>query len=92
VEGIGSAAGRSANPLADALHGRARLQQGQSHAPASAPHSMDTGDIGAGMGSDREQKNQGAAMDAPTYKTWWAHQDSNLEPKDYESSALTVEL
>lgn len=23
---------------------------------------------------------------------WWAHQDSNLEPKDYESSALTVEL
>ena len=22
----------------------------------------------------------------------WAHQDSNLEPKDYESSALTVEL
>ena len=24
--------------------------------------------------------------------TWWAHQDSNLEPKDYESSALTIEL
>src|SRR5687768_4649039 len=23
---------------------------------------------------------------------WWAHQDSNLEPKDYESSALTIEL
>ena len=23
---------------------------------------------------------------------WWAHKDSNLEPKDYESSALTVEL
>ena len=23
---------------------------------------------------------------------WWAYQDSNLEPKDYESSALTVEL
>src|SRR5690606_41261213 len=22
----------------------------------------------------------------------WAHQDSNLEPKDYESSALTIEL
>jgi hypothetical protein len=25
-------------------------------------------------------------------RTWWAHQDSNLEPKDYESSALTIEL
>ena len=24
--------------------------------------------------------------------SWWAHQDSNLEPKDYESSALTIEL
>lgn len=23
---------------------------------------------------------------------WWAHQDSNLEPRDYESPALTVEL
>ena len=23
---------------------------------------------------------------------FWAHQDSNLEPKDYESSALTIEL
>gem|GEM_PF-6740313 len=23
---------------------------------------------------------------------WWAHQDSNLEPTDYESAALTVEL
>ncbi len=23
---------------------------------------------------------------------WWAHRDSNPEPKDYESSALTVEL
>ena len=23
---------------------------------------------------------------------WWAHKDSNLEPKVYESSALTVEL
>ena len=24
--------------------------------------------------------------------TWWAHQDLNLEPTDYESAALTVEL
>jgi len=23
---------------------------------------------------------------------WWAHWDLNPEPKDYESSALTVEL
>jgi len=23
---------------------------------------------------------------------WWAHQDLNLEPTDYESAALTVEL
>src|SRR5690606_13161768 len=23
---------------------------------------------------------------------WWAHQDSNLEPRDYESPALTIEL
>ena len=29
-----------------------------------------------------------------TLKThrWWAHQDLNLEPTDYESAALTVEL
>jgi hypothetical protein len=25
-------------------------------------------------------------------RRWWAHQDSNLEPTDYESAALTVEL
>ena len=28
----------------------------------------------------------------PWTSFWWAHQDSNLEPKDYESSALTIEL
>ena len=27
-----------------------------------------------------------------TYEVWWAHQDLNLEPTDYESAALTVEL
>lgn len=32
------------------------------------------------------------ALIALTAHGWWAHQDSNLEPKDYESSALTVEL
>ena len=25
-------------------------------------------------------------------KTWWARRDLNPQPKDYESSALTVEL
>ena len=25
-------------------------------------------------------------------REWWARQDSNLQPKDYESSALTIEL
>ena len=25
-------------------------------------------------------------------RLWWAHQDLNLEPTDYESAALTVEL
>ena len=24
--------------------------------------------------------------------SWWAHQDSNLEPDGYEPSALTIEL
>ena len=31
-------------------------------------------------------------MVSPIASMVWAHQDSNLEPKDYESSALTVEL
>ena len=30
--------------------------------------------------------------DALVTMVWWACQDSNLEPKDYESSALTIEL
>ena len=28
----------------------------------------------------------------PRTCNWWAHQDSNLEPRDYESRALTIEL
>ena len=31
-------------------------------------------------------------MESPDIYLWWAHEDSNLEPKDYESSALTIEL
>ena len=30
--------------------------------------------------------------DRSSYWVWWAHQDLNLEPTDYESAALTVEL
>ena len=26
------------------------------------------------------------------FKEWWARQDSNLRPRDYESPALTAEL
>ncbi len=29
---------------------------------------------------------------SPHLVAWWAHQDLNLEPTDYESAALTVEL
>ena len=29
---------------------------------------------------------------AEFFLRWWAHQDLNLEPTDYESAALTVEL
>ena len=39
---------------------------------------------------ERARPVQGAVV--PPRDTWWAHQDSNLEPKDYESSALTIEL
>lgn len=35
---------------------------------------------------------EAARADHCAIPMWWAHQDSNLEPKDYESSALTVEL
>ena len=33
-----------------------------------------------------------AHIAANRWYIWWAHEDSNLEPKDYESSALTIEL
>src|SRR5207342_630834 len=34
----------------------------------------------------------GCGREGFLHSLWWAHQDSNLEPKDYESSALTIEL
>ena len=27
-----------------------------------------------------------------SFRSWWARSDLNREPKDYESSALTIEL
>ena len=39
-------------------------------------------------GSDTVPKKISALRNAG----WWAHQDSNLEPRDYESRALTIEL
>ena len=41
-----------------------------------------------------------APLDLPVWRSvvagrhlaWWAHQDLNLEPTDYESAALTIEL
>lgn len=35
---------------------------------------------------------EGTADDPKCLIRWWAHQDSNLKPRDYESPALTVEL
>ena len=35
---------------------------------------------------------QGAIPVPETEDAWWAHLDSNQEPWDYESPALTVEL
>jgi hypothetical protein len=35
---------------------------------------------------------EGAAAPGDILLSWWAHQDSNLEPKRYEHSALTIEL
>ena len=32
------------------------------------------------------------ARSRPVSEGWWAHQDLNLEPADYEPAALTVEL
>ena len=35
---------------------------------------------------------ESTADDSKCLIRWWAHQDSNLKPRDYESPALTVEL
>jgi hypothetical protein len=37
-------------------------------------------------------RGTGFGMQSMELEGWWAQQDSNLQPKDYESSALTIEL
>ena len=47
------------------------------------------------MKDNDDEDNDGRANGAERavqQRGWWAHQDLNLEPTDYESAALTVEL
>ena len=45
------------------------------------------------VGPSMRDRNAGSvASEAKLKYGWWAWQDSNLQPKDYESSALTVVL
>src|SRR5262245_8897667 len=37
-------------------------------------------------------RRSGAATTREASRGWWAHQDLNLEPADYEPAALTIEL
>lgn len=68
---------------------------------------MDARRCGAASGQLRQQRSvnghravteprwldeEGTADDPKCLIRWWAHQDSNLKPRDYESPALTVEL
>ena len=49
---------------------------------------------GLARGMDREMVMQGMneAKDNFNTENWWARQDLNLGPTDYESAALTAEL
>jgi hypothetical protein len=40
----------------------------------------------------RNGQSEWKADDAASTNKWWARQDSNLGPTDYESAALTAEL
>ena len=69
--------------------------------PAAAVMCSRESDAEAGSDAFRlrqctENVTRGFRLASDQYATdrfdWWAHQDSNLEPKDYESSALTIEL
>ena len=40
----------------------------------------------------RESNQQPGDAKAHMRKIWWARQESNLQPRDYESPALTIEL
>ena len=70
--------------------GRARGGWGRSYGRGgthSGPNSPDSGSTGWSRtrGRDRSSLRNGKLR-------WWAHLDSNQEPWDYESPALTVEL
>jgi hypothetical protein len=43
-------------------------------------------------GRGRTARDSYVALDSVLPSLWWAHLDSNQEPTDYESAALTVEL
>src|SRR3990172_9204476 len=45
----------------------------------------------ANFGCGNRSVNASQPFDNPR-DSWWAHQDSNLGPTDYESAALTAEL
>ena len=42
------------------------------------------------MGKSPVKLNQAEARSLCLKSNWWAQQDSNLQPRDYESPALTV--
>src|SRR5690606_41509157 len=58
---------------------------------APSPCSQMTAHCGSAPVSRSMVSNRAVLLNPFPQETcrWWAHQDSNLEPKDYESSALT---
>src|ERR1041385_998150 len=44
------------------------------------------------IGNGAEEERFGWKVDGVSHTKWWAHQDLNLGPSDYESPALTTEL
>ena len=41
------------------------------------------------LGEEEDKNKKGDEIFSTTSPAWWAHQDLNLGPLDYESSALT---
>ena len=57
---------------------------------ATVEFALKRNDLGPGLREYLKQKN---CSDGHRYsKEWWARRDSNPQPRDYESPALTVEL